>query len=120
MTNSKQIKKGNNTVFAAVAGAVVGAGVAVAGAFAMKDKKNQDKVKKVFTDVKNQAVSYMGKIEKEVKKDKSIIDTKNTAVQTDIKKTVKDLKKDINKGKEKVKKIVKISKDTKEKIKKEL
>ena len=37
----------------AAVGAVVGAGVAVAGTLILKDKKNQEKVKKVLKDVKN-------------------------------------------------------------------
>lgn len=41
-----------NPLVAAVAGAVV-AGAAVAGAIIMSDKKNQDKVSKVVTDVKD-------------------------------------------------------------------
>jgi hypothetical protein len=65
MTNSKQKKQGTNAVFAAVTGVVVGAGVAVAGAIAMKDKKNRDKVKNVLTNVKNQAAGYIEKMEKE-------------------------------------------------------
>jgi len=44
--------KSVNPVMAAVAGAVV-AGVAVAGAMIMSDKKNQAKVKKVVSDVKD-------------------------------------------------------------------
>lgn len=77
MANNKknqqdQEKGGVNPVVAAVTGAVVGAGVAVA----LKDKKNREKVKEVLTNVKNQAIGYMedmqqqsqakkGKVEKE-------------------------------------------------------
>ena len=46
-------RNGINPMVAAVAGAVVGAGVAVAGTLILKDKKNQEKVKKVLKDVKN-------------------------------------------------------------------
>ena len=49
---------GMNPGVAAVAGAVVGASIAAAGAVAMKDKKNRDKVKAVFDAVKSQAVEY--------------------------------------------------------------
>ncbi len=52
MTKSKkQTKKGNTAM--SIAGAIVGVGAAVAGAFLLKDKKNRDKVKKVFSKVKN-------------------------------------------------------------------
>ncbi len=68
MTNSKQKKKSKFSVVAGITGAIIGAGAAVAGAFALKDKKNRDKVKKVLTNVKNQAEGYVKKIKKEVKK----------------------------------------------------
>jgi hypothetical protein len=53
MTHNKVVTQSNNVnpVVAAVAGAVV-AGVAVAGAYALSNKDNQDKVAKVVTDVK--------------------------------------------------------------------
>jgi len=86
MTNSKQKKQVNNGVFAAITGAVVGAGVAVVGAIAMKDKKNRDKVNKVINDVKNQAVGYAEKMQKEIFTGK------------------KTIEKDIDKTKAKVKK----------------
>jgi len=87
MINSKQKKKGSiNPVFAAVTGAVIGAGAAVAGVFVLKDKKNRNKVTKVINDVKNQAVGYVEKIQKEISTNK------------------KKIGKNINKGKAKVKK----------------
>jgi len=55
-TNIKNKQRGGprlSPVIAAVAGVVVGAGVAVAGAVAMADKKNQEKVKKLVTIAKN-------------------------------------------------------------------
>ncbi len=71
MTNSKQNKKGKASLIAGITGAIVGAGAAVAGAIALKDKKNRDKVKKVFTNVKNQAMGYVKKMKKEeVKEEK--------------------------------------------------
>lgn len=89
MTNSKQKKKSKFSIIAGITGAVVGAGAAVAGAFAMKDKKNRDKVKRVWTNVKNQAVGYMGKIEKEAKKDIGIISKKAATTKTKVKKAIK-------------------------------
>ena len=103
MTNSKQKKKGGvNPVFATVTGAVIVAGAAVAGAFALKDKKNRNKVKKVLTNVKDQAVGYMEKIQKEAKKDAGIISKKAAVSKKNIKKTVKDIKKDVTKGVKKI------------------
>lgn len=70
MTDKKQKKKNKLAIFAGVSGAIVGAGAAIAGAFALKDKKNRDKVKKVLTKAKNEAVDYAKKIKKEVKSKK--------------------------------------------------
>ncbi len=83
---TKQTKKKGASIFAAIAGAIVGSGVAVAGAIFMKDKKNRDKVKKVLSNAKNQAVDYIGKIEKEAKKDKVVIKKKIVAAKKSIKK----------------------------------
>ncbi|MFA6250477.1 MAG: hypothetical protein WC686_03115 [Candidatus Shapirobacteria bacterium] len=56
-----------NPVMAAMAGAVV-AGAAVAGAMIMSDKKNQDKVRKVVSNVKdslnNNKASIISKADK--------------------------------------------------------
>lgn len=67
MTNSKQKKKGKFSLIAGITGAIVGAGAAIAGALALKDKKNRNKVKKVLTNAKNQAENYVKKIKKGVK-----------------------------------------------------
>jgi hypothetical protein len=48
-----------NPVVAAVTGAVIGVGVAVAGAVALTDEKNRKRVKDVLSNVKNQAMGYM-------------------------------------------------------------
>lgn len=61
---------GVGTVIAAVTGVVVGAGVAVAGAVALSDKKNREKIKHVFTDVKNQAVGYIDGLQKKTQNEK--------------------------------------------------
>jgi hypothetical protein len=94
MKNSKQTKKrGVGSIFAAVTGAVVGAGVAVTGAIFMKDKKNRDKVKKVLSNAKNQAVDYIEKIEKEAKKDTATVKKKIVATKKNVNKKVKKIKK---------------------------
>lgn len=66
--NKKKVevkKSGVNPVMAAVAGAVA-AGVAVAGAMIMADKKNQKKVKGVVTDIKNKAEHKVNQVEEMV------------------------------------------------------
>lgn len=54
---------GRGKVFAAVAGAVVGAGAVIAGAVALADKKNQGKVKEAL----NKAINSAEKVTKEAK-----------------------------------------------------
>jgi uncharacterized membrane-anchored protein YhcB (DUF1043 family) len=66
MIVKKKEKKRINPLFAAITGAVIGAGVTVASVFTFKDKKNQQKMKKVLTNVKDQAEKYVGQIEKKV------------------------------------------------------
>ena len=68
MTNQNQ--DGINPVAAAVAGAVVGAGVGVAGAVIMGNKKNREKIGKLLNNIKDEAVDYAEGIQKqaEVKK----------------------------------------------------
>jgi hypothetical protein len=51
MTNSKK-KKGKLSIVTGIVGAIVGIGATIAGAVALKDKKNRDKVKKVLTNTK--------------------------------------------------------------------
>lgn len=64
-----------NPVMAAVAGAVA-AGAVAAGAIIMSDKKNQDKVKKVVSNVKDNLNKKKALINKKVSKIEDI--TKNT------------------------------------------
>lgn len=64
MADSKQKgKHGLNPVAVAVTGAVVGAGIAVAGAVALRDEKNRDKVKKILNSAKDQALDYIEDVE---------------------------------------------------------
>lgn len=73
MTVSKQKKQngGVSTMAAAVAGAVVGAGMAVAGAIALSNEKNQEKLKGAFNDAKNKVMGLGDKVEEKVLEGKS-------------------------------------------------
>lgn len=66
----KEIKKENQTgvnpIATAVAGAVIGAGVVVAGAVAMNDKNNKEKVGKAVSDVKDKAIDIKENAEKKM------------------------------------------------------
>ena len=78
----------NKSALAGVAGAAIVAGVAVASAFVLKDKKNREKVKKVLTNAKDQAVNYMDDMQKKTdKKEKKIeeklVDSKTKQKLTD-------------------------------------
>lgn len=72
----KKEKKGTNPVAAVVAGAVVGAGLAVAGSVLLKDKKSRDKVKKVLDNVKDQAKGYIDTVQKQVEEKKDVVEKK--------------------------------------------
>jgi len=85
-------KSGIDTVAAAVTGAIVGAGVAVAGAVALKDKKNREKVKQVLNNVKDQAVGYMEKMQKDVKSKKGGVENKLDDGQKEVKKVTSSTK----------------------------
>lgn len=79
MTDKKvksQVKKNViSPVMAGVAGAAI-AGAAVAGAIIMSDKKNQDKVSKIVSNVKNNLNNKKASIVNKANKLKNI--TKNT------------------------------------------
>lgn len=70
MTQNKHAKEsgGISPVVMAVTGAVIGAGIAVAGvgAVALKDEKNRQKVKEVLDSAKDQAVDYIEDVQKQV------------------------------------------------------
>lgn len=68
MTKSKRNKK--TSIIGGIAAALIGVGAAVTGTLLFKEKKNRDKVKKVLTKAKNEAVDYAKKIKKEVKSKK--------------------------------------------------
>jgi gas vesicle protein len=60
MTNqTKKTNENLSPVVAAVAGAVIGAGVAVAGAVVLGDEERREKIKNAMTDAKDQAVGYI-------------------------------------------------------------
>lgn len=68
MTKSKQKKK--ISLIGGITAALIGVGAAVTGTLFFKEKKNRDKVKKVLTKAKKQAVGYAKKVEKKVKNKK--------------------------------------------------
>lgn len=61
--NNKQTQGSINPMAAAITGAVVGAGVAAAGAMALKDDKNRAKVKNMIDAVKTHATDHLDKMQ---------------------------------------------------------
>lgn len=58
---------------ATVAGAIIGAGVVATGVAVMSNKKNQQKVKQIASDIKKQAQEKKVQVEKNIKKIKTIL-----------------------------------------------
>lgn len=67
-----------NPVVAAVAGAVVGVGAAVAGAVVLQDEKNRKKVQQVLGDVRDQAMGYVENLQKQATTKREEIEDKIT------------------------------------------
>lgn len=65
IVNKKQ--NGISPIVAAVTGVVVGAGIAVAGAVALSDEKNREKVKEALTNAKDKTISYVEDVQKQAK-----------------------------------------------------
>ena len=68
ITHQKQHKNKKNSMgvlAAGVAGAVALAGVAVAATIALKDDKTRKKVKEAISDIKDQALNYAEKLQKD-------------------------------------------------------
>jgi gas vesicle protein len=90
MKDKKQNTEKSTSPLAALAtGVVIGAGVAVAGAVALNDKKNREKVIKVVKDVKNQVSGYMDDMQKTANQKKD--EGKETVTQSkkEVKKATK-------------------------------
>jgi len=88
MKKIKQNKKrGVSPVATAVAGMVVGAGIAVAGAIVLSNENNQKKMKGVYNKTKNKIVDYVDNVNAKVNGQKETIkgkidDNKNKATKT--------------------------------------
>lgn len=80
MSVTNQKNEGVNTVIAAVAGVVVGAGVAIAGAVALSDKKNRDKVEGVINKAKDKTNSFVKNVQSKVQGKKAEMDIKKAEV----------------------------------------
>lgn len=102
MTNQNQ--NGISPVAAAVAGAVVGAGVAVAGTMILEDKRNREKIKKVLNNAKNQAINYVEDMQKQVKDKKNEVKENFIEGKGKVSKVAKSVKKSLDHAVKDVKK----------------
>lgn len=66
MTDSRK-KDVVNPIAVAVTGAAIGAGVAIAGAVALKDEKNRKKIKGILNDLKDRGEDVQDDLKKEAK-----------------------------------------------------
>lgn len=79
-------KAGINPLAVGVAGAVIGAGVAVAGTAVFKNKKNREKVKNLLVNAKGQAREYIEDLRSSTKDKKKNVEEKLTNGKKEVKK----------------------------------
>lgn len=91
-TNKKRVGYSVNPLVAAVTGAVVGAGMAVAGAVVMSDKKNQAKVKNVAKNVSDKANNLIKDVQSQIKNKKFETEIKAQKLGNIAKDAVNDVK----------------------------
>lgn len=94
--NSQKI----NPIAAGVAGAVAGAGMAMAASAAMNDAKTRHKVEKVVSNVKKQAAAYVKQLDsnKNIKEGKKAV---SRAIASTVKKSSSAVKMNSTKAKSK-------------------
>lgn len=80
---------GVNPVAAVVAGAVVVAGVAIAGAMALKDQENRKKVKKALASTKDRVAGYVEEAQKAASEESSEVGEKIAEVKAEVKRSTK-------------------------------
>ena len=96
-------------LFAAVAGVVVGAGAVIAGAVALADKKNQDKVSKIIAKGQQVVKRYVNTANKQVDKAEKVvaenINKGRKTAKSVVNKTIKSAEKATKVAKREVRKI---------------
>ena len=97
---------GMNPMVAVVAGAVVGAGIAVAGV-ALSDKKNREKVRDVVTKAKHDVEAYVGNVQKRAEASKKAMNKRIASDDEKIRKVVNSAKDSLHKTTEQVNSVIK-------------
>ena len=65
-----------NPIVAGVTGAVIGAGVAIAGAALLGDEKKRIKAKKILSNVRDGAVNYVRDLENQIRAQEGVVEEK--------------------------------------------
>ena len=86
-------KVGISPMAVAVTGAVVGIGLAVAGAVVLSDEKNREKVKDAFTDAKKHTQEYVGNLQHRAEDKKVEVEEKAAKLVAVVEDAVKEVKK---------------------------
>lgn len=102
----KEMKGGVHPLVAAVAGAVVGAGVAAVGVV-LSDKKNREKVADTVTGVKKDVVDLVKKTQKQAESQKNELQKRFSEDKEKINKAVSVAKDSVGKTTKEVNKVVK-------------
>ena len=103
------VNENKKNLFAAVAGVVVGAGAVIAGAVALSDKKNQNKVSAAIAKGQKMAKDYVNKVNQRVDKTEQVVESKVEQGKNTIKKVagkaIKSAEKATKAAKQEVRKI---------------
>lgn len=95
MNTQNNNKKQDSTVSpmtAAITGAVVGAGIAAAGAMALKDDNTREKAKEFINSAKDKASDYMENVQNAVKGEAAEIEKKSADSKSEANTSAKNSK----------------------------
>lgn len=101
-----QKKTGINPAVVAVAGAVVGAGIAVAGVM-LSDEKNREKIVKGANAMKDDVGSYIKKTQAQIEEEKRLLEKRVMEDKIKVKKVVASAKNSLDKTTKEVNNAVK-------------
>ncbi|MCR4329658.1 MAG: hypothetical protein NUV65_03885 [Candidatus Roizmanbacteria bacterium] len=96
MGKQSEVKGKANPVAVAVAGAAIGAGIAVAGVV-LSDEINREKIVKIASTVKGNVKKYVDKTQKKMEVEKKILGQRISADKLKVKKVVASAKNSLDK-----------------------